>query len=82
MPIYKSARPFFKAEVRNAFNKQPLIGFDTTVTPDASSPKDALGLPTGYVRGTNFGTPLNAQTATGPHVPFPREFRFSLGLRF
>jgi Carboxypeptidase regulatory-like domain/TonB dependent receptor-like, beta-barrel len=82
VPIYKSARPFFKAEMRNAFNKQPLIGFDTTITPDASSPRDALGLPTGYVRGTNFGTPLNAQTATGPHVPFPREFRFSLGLRF
>lgn len=82
IPVYKSARPFFKAELRNAFNKQPLIGFDTTITPDAASPKDALGLATGYVRGANFGVPLNAQTATGPHVPFPREFRFSVGLRF
>jgi hypothetical protein len=82
LPVYRSARPFFKAEVRNAFNKQPLIGFDTTVTPDPNSPKDALGLPTGYVRGANFGVPLNGQTATGPHVPFPREFRFSVGVRF
>jgi carboxypeptidase family protein len=82
LPVYKSARPFFKAELRNAFDKQPLIGFDTTVTPDPNSPKDALGLATGYIRGANFGVPLNAQTATGPHVPFPREFRFSLGLRF
>jgi hypothetical protein len=82
IPVYKSARPFFKAELRNAFNKQPLIGFDTTVTPDPNSTRDALGLPTGFIRGANFGTPLNAQTATGPHVPFPRELRFSVGLRF
>jgi hypothetical protein len=82
LPLYKSARPFFKAELRNAFNKQPLIGFDTTVTPDPNSAKDALGLATGYIRGANFGTPINAQTATGPHVPFPREFRFSVGVRF
>lgn len=26
LPIFKTARPFFKAELRNAFNKQPLIG--------------------------------------------------------
>jgi hypothetical protein len=82
LPIYKAARPFFKAEMRNAFNRQPLIGFDTTVTPDPDSAKDALGLATGYIRGANFGAPLNGQTATGPHVPFPREYRFSVGLRF
>ena len=81
VPVYKSARPFVKAELRNAFNTQPLIGFDTTVTPDPSSPRDELGLPTGYIRGANFGTPLNSHTATGPHVPFPREFRFSVGLQ-
>jgi hypothetical protein len=82
VPVYKSARPFFKAELRNAFNKQPLIGFDTTVTPDPNSPRDELGLPTGFIRGANFGVPLNNHTATGPHVPYPREFRFSIGFRF
>jgi hypothetical protein len=82
LPLYKSARPFFKAEMRNAFNKQPLIGFDTTVTPNNAGPRDALGLPTEFVRGVNFGVPLNSHTATGPHVPYPREFRFSVGLRF
>jgi hypothetical protein len=82
VPLYKSARPFFKAEMRNAFNTQPLIGFDTTVTPDNSGPRDALGLPLNFVRGTNFGVPLNGQNATSPHVPIPREFRFSVGLRF
>lgn len=82
VPVYRSARPFVKAELRNAFNKQPLIGFDTTVTPDANSPRDELGLPTGFTRGANFGVPLNSHTATGPHVPYPREFRFSVGFRF
>jgi hypothetical protein len=82
VPLYKSAAPFFKAEMRNAFNSQPLIGFDTTVTPNNAGPRDALGLPTEFVRGTNFGTPTQSQTATFPHVPIPREFRFSVGLRF
>jgi hypothetical protein len=82
VPVYKRARPFFKAELRNAFNKQPLIGFNTTISADNNSPRDELGLPTGYTRGANFGTPLNNHTATAPHVPFPREFRFSVGLRF
>jgi hypothetical protein len=82
VPVYKSAAPFFKAELRNAFNSQPLIGFDTTVTPDNNGPRDALGLPTQFVRGTSFGTPTQGQNATFPHVPVPREFRFSVGLRF
>jgi hypothetical protein len=82
VPVYKSAAPFFKAELRNAFNSQPLIGFDTTVTADNNGPRDALGLPTQFVRGTNFGTPTQGHNATFPHVPVPREFRFSVGLRF
>ena len=82
VPIYRRARPFLKAELRNAFNKQPLIGFNTTVSADNNTARDELGLPTGYTRGANFGTPLNNHTATAPHVPFPRELRFSVGLRF
>jgi len=82
VPVYKSARPFFKAELRNAFNKQPLIGFNTVVTPDLTSPRDELGLPTGFVKGSAFGTPQNNYTATAPHVPQPRTFLFAVGLRF
>ncbi len=82
LPVYKTARPFFKAELRNAFNSQPLIGFNTTITPVANGPVDELGLPTTFTRGALFGTPVNNHTATNPHVPFPREFRFSLGVRF
>jgi hypothetical protein len=82
LPVYKTARPFFKAEVRNAFNKQPLIGFNTTITPVANGPVDELGLPTTFTRGALFGTPVNNYTATAPHVPTPREIRFSMGVRF
>ena len=84
VPLYKRLRPFFKAELRNAFNAQPLIGFNTSITANtaAGAPRDALGLPTTYTRGALFGTPVNAQTANNPHVPFPREFRFSIGFRF
>jgi hypothetical protein len=82
LPIYRSARPFFKAEVRNAFNKQPLIGFNTTITPVTNGPLDQLGLPTTFTRGSLFGTPTNDQNAAFAHVPIPREYRFSVGLRF
>jgi outer membrane receptor protein involved in Fe transport len=82
VPLYKTARPFVKAEVRNAFNKQPLIGFNRTVTPDPSSTLDSLGLPTGYVKGSAFGTPQNNYTATEPHVPQPRTLVFAVGFRF
>ena len=82
VPVYKTARPFVKIELRNAFNEQPLIGFNTTVSVDPASPRDELGLPTGFIRGANFGTPVNNHTATAPHVPFPREVRFSVGFRF
>jgi hypothetical protein len=84
VPVYRDLRPFIKAELRNAFNKQPLIGFNTTISAKngATDPKDDLGLPTDYTKGSLFGTPVNNHTATAPHVPFPQEFRFSIGFRF
>jgi hypothetical protein len=77
IPVYKSIRPYVKAELRNAFNSQPLIGFDTTVTPNNNGPRDSLGIPTEFVRGPNFGT---EQVLT--HNPVPREFILALGFRF
>ena len=82
VPVYKAARPFVKAELRNAFNKQPLIGFNVQVNPDPNSPKDALGLPTGYTKAASFGVPQNNYTATAPHVPQPRTLLFAVGFRF
>jgi hypothetical protein len=77
LPIYRTLRPYVKVDLRNAFNAQPLIGFDTTITANAAGPVDSLGLPTTFNRGANFGK----GTQNG-HYPIPREFRFSVGFRF
>jgi hypothetical protein len=77
VPIVKRLRPWVKAEVRNMFNATPLISFNTTTRPDPASPKDALGIPTGFIKGSAFGT----GTATA-NYPFPREFFISTGIRF
>jgi len=77
LPVWKTASPWFKVEVRNAFDKQPLIGFNTTITPDAAGPVDSLGLPINYVRGPNFG-----KGTQNSHYPIPREFFVSVGFRF
>jgi hypothetical protein len=82
IPLVKTWRPWFKAELRNVFNTQPLIGFNTSVTADPNSPRDELGQPTGYIRGSAFGTATADWDANFAHVPRPREFRFSLGFRF
>ncbi|HEV7501388.1 MAG TPA: TonB-dependent receptor, partial [Vicinamibacteria bacterium] len=77
LPVFRTARPWFKAELRNAFNSQSLIQSNTSITVDPNSPLDALGLPTGFIKGANFGKDTsNAQT------PIPREYRFSVGFRF
>ena len=77
LPFYKSAEIWVKGEMRNMFNSTPLIAYNTTVTPDANSPRDALGIPTGYIKGASFGK----GTATA-HYPFPREYFVTLGVRF
>jgi hypothetical protein len=45
--------------------------------PTPNSPRDALGIPTGFIRGPQFGR----GTAT-THYPFPRGFLMSVGIRF
>jgi len=77
VPVVKRLRPWVKAEVRNMFNSTPLISYNTTVRADPASPRDALGLPTGFTKGSAFGT----GTATS-NYPFPREFFISTGIRF
>jgi hypothetical protein len=77
VPVFRSLRPWVKLEVRNLFNDTPLIAYDTTVTPDPTSPLDSLGLRTGYVKGASFGKGTSAA-----HYPFPRELFVSMGFRF
>jgi hypothetical protein len=78
VPIYKSAKPWVKFEIRNLFDATPLISPSISgVRGDPNSPKDALGLPTGYTVGGTFfkGTATSA-------YPFPREYFVSIGFRF
>lgn len=84
IPVFKSARPWLKFDVYNLFNNQKLIAPNTTVRVDPSSPKDAMGLPTGYLKGANFG--VATSTAAYP-LPFQgqrggRTYRVAFGLRF
>ena len=55
VPVFKSLKPWIKVEFYNLLNNNKLIKWDTTVTADPNSPKDANGLPTGYIQGANFG---------------------------
>ena len=89
IPVWRSARPWIKAEMYNVFNNQKLIAWDTTVTPDANSPKDANGLPTGYLPGPNFGKATADTISAFPAYPQPipgtnggRMFRMAFGIRF
>lgn len=77
IPVFKSAAPYVKLDAFNIFNSVPLIGFNTTVAPDASSGRDALGLPTGYIKGPSFG-----QGTSTRHYPRPRAFQVAVGFRF
>jgi outer membrane receptor protein involved in Fe transport len=84
IPVYKTARPYLKFDVYNLFNNLTVIRYNTTVNPDANSPLDAMGLPTGYIKGSLFGQATS--TAAYP-VPFQgqrggRTFRVALGFRF
>ena len=69
--------PWIKFDVTNALNSDTLRRFDTTVTADPTSALDSDGLRTGFIEGTNFG---KATVAT--QYVQPREYFFSVGLRF
>jgi outer membrane receptor protein involved in Fe transport len=84
IPIWKSLRPWLKAEVFNLLNNDKLILWTTTVTPDPNSPVDALGFRTGFVRAANFG---QARSNADYPRPLPgndglRTFQVSFGFRF
>jgi hypothetical protein len=84
VPMWRSAQPWIKFEMFNVLNNQKLIAWDTTLMPDANSPRDDFGLPTGYVQGPRFG-----QGTSNTHYPTPRGgvdggrmFDFAVGFRF
>jgi len=77
IPLYKNLRPWLKLEVRNMFNDQSLVGFNTTIDADPDSALDADGLPTGFIRGSRFG-----EGTSRNHYPLQRTYLFSVGFRF
>jgi hypothetical protein len=87
-PIWQTLRPWFKLELYNVANNQPLVLFNTNVTPDPNSALDADGLRTGYVRGGNFGTARSqadyprATTTPGGSALYARTVLMSFGVRF
>jgi hypothetical protein len=84
VPVWKTAKPWVKVEFYNLLNNDKLIKWDTTVTADPNSPKDANGLPTGFIQGANFGkaTADNQFPQPIPGTNGGRLFRISLGFRF
>jgi outer membrane receptor protein involved in Fe transport len=77
VPIFRGVSPWIRFEMYNITNEKALRTFDTTISADNSSPKDALGLPTGYTKGAAFGTARNSDD-----YQIPREYRLSAGIRF
>ena len=84
IPVFKAVKPWVKVEFYNVLNNDKLIAWDTTVTADPNSPKDANGLATGYVQGANFGKPTrdNQYPQPIPGTNGGRLFRMALGVRF
>ena len=89
IPVWQSLRPWLKVEMYNVLNNQKLIAWDTTVTADPNSPKDANGLPTGFIQGPNFGTAtadvINSVSAYPQPIPGTnggRLFQMAFGIRF
>ena len=83
-PTLGAVRPFVKLDVFNLFNNQKVIRFDTTVVPDEASPRDALGLPTGFIRSPRFGQPDSAGDFPAPTTGLTggRSARVAVGIRF
>ena len=83
VPVFRLVKPWLKLDVFNLFNNEKLIGYNTSVVPDPDSPRDALGLPTGYIRGPQFGqAQANSNFPSSLGIGSGRTIRLSLGVRF
>jgi hypothetical protein len=77
-------RPWVKLDVFNLFNNQKVISWNTTIRQDASTPRDAIGLRSGYINGPLFGQPTGNNNYPAPFAGQTggRTVRVALGLRF
>jgi hypothetical protein len=84
IPVWKSVRPYLRAEVLNLFNNQKLISWDTTLDPNWNGPVDSLGIPTTFTNGPNYGK-ATAETdypSWRSGLTGGRTFLVQTGLRF
>ena len=84
VPVFRVLAPWVKLDVYNLFNNLQQIAWDTTILPDPNSPKDGLGLPTGYLPAPSYGQAnSNADYPSPlPGVVGGRTFLLSAGIRF
>jgi outer membrane receptor protein involved in Fe transport len=97
VPLFSDLRPWIKFDLYNVLNNQKLIAWSTTVSQDASTPVDNLGLRTGFTQAASFGkatgnTVTNLNTTAIPTYPVTgfgnstgnggRTIRVAMGLRF
>jgi hypothetical protein len=84
VPVWQAVKPWVKLEVLNVANNQKLITWDTTIAPDPTSPLDADGLPTGYIRGARFGQATSTANFPRPRPGLTggRTFFAAFGVRF
>jgi hypothetical protein len=77
-------RPWVKLDVFNLFNNQKVISWNTTIRQDASTPRGALGLRTGYINGPLFGQPTSNSNYPTPFAGQTggRTLRLAVGFRF
>jgi Carboxypeptidase regulatory-like domain len=84
VPVWRTVRPWVKMDIFNVANNGKQIAWNTTITADANSPRDANGLPTGYIQSPLFG---QASADNQFPQPFPgqnggRAVKLSIGVRF
>jgi hypothetical protein len=90
IPLFRSLRPWVKFDVYNLLNNKKLVSWDTAVIGDPNSPKDSLGLPTGYTPTGSFGTAISTSNFPAPFgvdengnaASGGRTFRVAVGFRF
>ena len=84
IPVWRDVRPWLKVDLFNVFNYNEPYRFNTTVVLDEDGPTDALGIPTQFIRGENFGQPTASSDYPRPYggEVGGRVFRMAFGLRF
>ena len=84
IPVWRSFRPWLKAEIFNVLNNDTQIAANRVVTIDPASPRDEFGIQTSYLEGARFGeaTSSSHYPQYVPGLDGLRTFRVAMGLRF